>query len=298
MKRPQSSSRKARDRGSVAVEFALVVPALLLIVFGLIDFGRALNAQISLTGAAREGARLAALGYSNAPGSNAGGGGSAEPERGDRHGRAELPARRRADRRRGGRCQLFVLVHHPDRRSFQLRRRFRSGRSDRADRPRGHAVRDLTASLRRLILARLRRDERGVVAAIVAILLGTGVLLGMGALVIDVGQIYQERAELQNGADAAALAVAKSCALGACAPGVAGQQADGNASNLTGGTAGVQLVCGSGSPAGLPWPRRGAWPAARRRRQPEPISWTSIPPPKPPAAPRCFPRGFREDAAG
>ena len=115
-------------------------------------------------------------------------------------------------------------------------------------------MRDLTASLRRLILARLRRDERGVVAAIVAILLGTGVLLGMGALVIDVGQIYQERAELQNGADAAALAVAKSCALGACAPGVAGQQADGNASNLTGGTAGVQLVCGSGALPGCPGP--------------------------------------------
>jgi Flp pilus assembly protein TadG len=115
-------------------------------------------------------------------------------------------------------------------------------------------VRDLTAPLRRLILARLRHDERGVVAAIVAILLGTGVLLGMGALVIDVGQIYQERAELQNGADAAALAVAKSCALGACAPGVAGQQADGNASNLTGGTAGVQLVCGSGSLPGCPAP--------------------------------------------
>jgi Flp pilus assembly protein TadG len=43
-----------------------VVPILLLIVFGLIDFGRALNAQISLTGAAREGARLAALGYTGA----------------------------------------------------------------------------------------------------------------------------------------------------------------------------------------------------------------------------------------
>ena len=66
MRRSPSSGRKARDRGSVAVEFALVVPALLLIVFGLIDFGRALNAQISLTGAARDGARLAALGYSNA----------------------------------------------------------------------------------------------------------------------------------------------------------------------------------------------------------------------------------------
>jgi Flp pilus assembly protein TadG len=66
MKRPLSSSHKARDRGVVAVEFALVLPALLLIVFGLIDFGRALNAQISLTGAAREGARLAAFGYPNA----------------------------------------------------------------------------------------------------------------------------------------------------------------------------------------------------------------------------------------
>jgi Flp pilus assembly protein TadG len=103
------------------------------------------------------------------------------------------------------------------------------------------------ASLARLILVRLRHDERGVVAAIVAILLGAGVLTGICALVIDVGQIYQERAELQNGADAAALGVAKSCALGACAPGVAGQLADGNASDLTGGTEGVQLVCGSGS---------------------------------------------------
>jgi Flp pilus assembly protein TadG len=66
MKRPPSSRRTASDRGTAAVEFALVLPVLLLIVFGLIDFGRALNAQISLTGAAREGARLAALGYSDA----------------------------------------------------------------------------------------------------------------------------------------------------------------------------------------------------------------------------------------
>jgi Flp pilus assembly protein TadG len=48
------------------VEFALLLPMLLLLVFGLIDFGRALNAQITLTQAAREGARLAALGQSNA----------------------------------------------------------------------------------------------------------------------------------------------------------------------------------------------------------------------------------------
>jgi len=48
----------------VAVEFALLLPVLLLIIFGVIDFGRAINAQITLTQAAREGARLASLGYS------------------------------------------------------------------------------------------------------------------------------------------------------------------------------------------------------------------------------------------
>jgi Flp pilus assembly protein TadG len=46
------------------VEFALLLPVLLLLVFGIIDFGRALNAQITLTQAAREGARLEALGDS------------------------------------------------------------------------------------------------------------------------------------------------------------------------------------------------------------------------------------------
>lgn len=66
MNRPPSSSRKTSDRGTAAVEFALILPVLLLIVFGIIDFGRALNAQITLTGAAREGVRLAALGYSDA----------------------------------------------------------------------------------------------------------------------------------------------------------------------------------------------------------------------------------------
>src|SRR5947208_9921645 len=55
----------ARGRGSVAVEFALPLPILLLIVFGIIDCGGALNAQITLTQAAREGARLASLNQPN-----------------------------------------------------------------------------------------------------------------------------------------------------------------------------------------------------------------------------------------
>jgi Flp pilus assembly protein TadG len=54
-----------RDRGAAAVEFALLLPLLLLLVFGIIDFSRALNAEITLTQAAREGARLEALGQAN-----------------------------------------------------------------------------------------------------------------------------------------------------------------------------------------------------------------------------------------
>jgi Flp pilus assembly protein TadG len=56
---------RCRDRGAAAVEFALLLPLLLLLVFGIIDFGRAINAQITLTQAARTGARLAALGQPN-----------------------------------------------------------------------------------------------------------------------------------------------------------------------------------------------------------------------------------------
>ncbi len=113
-------------------------------------------------------------------------------------------------------------------------------------------MRDLMAPLWRLIQLRLRRDEQGAIGVIVAILVGGGVLTGMGALVIDVGQVYQERGELQNGADAAALGVAKSCALGLCTASVASQLADANASSLTGGRAAVDLVCGSGGLGSCP----------------------------------------------
>ena len=58
--------RRPRDRGAAAVEFALVLPLLLLVVCGIVDFGRAYNAQVALTQAAREGARLVALSQPNA----------------------------------------------------------------------------------------------------------------------------------------------------------------------------------------------------------------------------------------
>ena len=44
------------------MEFALILPVLVLFVFGIIEFGQAYSARIQLTGAVREGARAGALG--------------------------------------------------------------------------------------------------------------------------------------------------------------------------------------------------------------------------------------------
>lgn len=49
------------DRGAVAVEFALILPVLLLIVVGTIEFGRVYSEVQVYNGAAREGARCAAV---------------------------------------------------------------------------------------------------------------------------------------------------------------------------------------------------------------------------------------------
>lgn len=56
------AARLGSERGAAAVEFALIVPVLLLLLFGIIEFGRVYNTQIELTGAAREGARTMAIG--------------------------------------------------------------------------------------------------------------------------------------------------------------------------------------------------------------------------------------------
>jgi hypothetical protein len=58
------------------------------------------------------------------------------------------------------------------------------------------------------------RNERGVAAIVVAII--AVVLFGMGAVVVDVAALFQERRVLQNGADAAALAIAQLCGAGDC----------------------------------------------------------------------------------
>jgi hypothetical protein len=53
--------------------------------------------------------------------------------------------------------------------------------------------------------------DRGAVAVIVSVLLASGVLLGMAALSVDVGQLNAEREELISAADGAAQSIAVDC---------------------------------------------------------------------------------------
>ena len=200
-------TRGRRERGAVAVEMAIILPLLLLVVGGIVDFGRLLFTQNIVTNAAREGARTRALGYD-------------EPTATARIDQAMLgvpsgtytiaytaglpldaPGRhRRRERDRGGHG---LPVHFPD-----------PGHGARPQRP----VPDEVWRMR-------QRNERGAVGTIVGVLLPVGVVFGFLAISVDVGGLLWERRQLQNAADAAALSLATECA---------GRQLYANAGNLEG----------------------------------------------------------------
>lgn len=58
-RRPRPEREKSR--GAAAIEFALLLPILILFIFGIIEFGRGYNAKITLTHAAREAVRVYSL---------------------------------------------------------------------------------------------------------------------------------------------------------------------------------------------------------------------------------------------
>jgi Flp pilus assembly protein TadG len=88
--------------------------------------------------------------------------------------------------------------------------------------------------------------QRDSGAVLVWMLLMLTVIVGFGAITVDVGRMYVEKRELQNGADAAALGVAADCADGVCTGAVAIAQdlVDRNAKD---GRSRVSL-CGRGIP--------------------------------------------------
>jgi Flp pilus assembly pilin Flp len=97
----------------------------------------------------------------------------------------------------------------------------------------------------RALIARARRDERGATAIFVALCFT--ILFGFVAIAIDIGDVVQERRELQNGADSAALAVAKDCTTKptcGAATATADTYADQNAAD---GQHTIDEVCGNGA---------------------------------------------------
>lgn len=85
--------------------------------------------------------------------------------------------------------------------------------------------------------------ERGAAGVLVAVMML--VLIGAGAIAVDVGQIYSERAQLQNAADSGALAVAHACYATGCtqaeAEAIAASLADSNSNDGHSNVADVDL---------------------------------------------------------
>jgi len=100
--------------------------------------------------------------------------------------------------------------------------------------------------------------EKGAISVIFAVLFSGFLIIGLLALVIDVGVIYQERRTLQNAADATALAIAQECAemnAGSgtpilCQSANLTQASQFSGKNSDDGKTSVSQVCGLGS-AGL-----------------------------------------------
>lgn len=87
--------------------------------------------------------------------------------------------------------------------------------------------------------SKLHDSQKGAVSVMVAVLVVA--LLGCAALAVDVGAMYSEKAQLQNGADASALAIATDCANGDCGDFmVSGEElANGNANDDSSGIAAI-----------------------------------------------------------
>ena len=52
---------RGRERGAAAVEMAIILPLLLLVIAGIVDMGRFLFTKVMVTNAAREGVRAAVV---------------------------------------------------------------------------------------------------------------------------------------------------------------------------------------------------------------------------------------------
>jgi Flp pilus assembly protein TadG len=65
-RRPAARSGQQKERGATLIEFAIIVPLLAALLFGIIEFGVIYGDQINLRHGTRDAARLAVVGNFNA----------------------------------------------------------------------------------------------------------------------------------------------------------------------------------------------------------------------------------------
>ena len=194
-------SRPRGDRGASAVEFALVVPILLAVLFSIIDLGFAINRYTVLNNATREGVRAASLSASKSEVDKVVNDSLADlPGAGHRHrlvhdaprGHLRVVGRQPHDRgcrRRHG--DLPARVADPDGQGVVVEP---DAVQDQPDEDR----------VRRALEARAKqeRDETGAVAVLVVLL--AIVIFACAALAVDISSLAMERQKLHDHVDSAA----------------------------------------------------------------------------------------------
>lgn len=88
-----------------------------------------------------------------------------------------------------------------------------------------------------------RAEDRG--ATVVLVALSMVVMVGFTALAVDVGALWSDKKQLQNGADAGALAIAQSCVQGSCGDVNTAADAFATANKLDGNATGTAMVSGN-----------------------------------------------------
>ena len=203
MRRRTSRSARAGESGAAAVEFALIAPLLLLLVFGGIQYGLYFWAVQGGSDIARSAARSAAVGepatcvaFRNDVRSDidalTGSGSGAVISR------ASTPRATGAAGGRQGQRQRQLPQLRPAAAVPAPRRRW-PGHVDRgvARRVRAHPARGVP-------VRRRRRDESGAVAVLVALL--AVVLFASAALSVDLGNAWARKRTVQKQVDVSALA--------------------------------------------------------------------------------------------
>ena len=181
------------DDGQAIVEFAIVLPVLVLLVFGITQFGLAFRNYISITDAARVGARAAAVKRTSGPCAAASTAIQSTVSAGQW---AKISSRITCVA--GAECRRPGLDHDPLPVLDRPARRQRLGQPHR-EREGADGMRALSDAPRLTSPARCSSSSRFILI----------VLVGMAALVIDVGSWYHAQRKLQTAADAAALAGAQ-----------------------------------------------------------------------------------------